>query len=178
MTPFRKMITVTEQAFVEDGGTAEPAGRTAVALAVMQNPWAGEGPGTGPSPSTGATTPGVAALLAAKVMAALGGPVGAWGAKVVIGAGGEVEHGSALVQVLGLEDALREAAGAPAQSPVVAERSAAGATFDIPLRPLAGDPGRSDDPSVEARVADAPRADEVVIGLAASLLTAPPGRHG
>jgi hypothetical protein len=60
--------------------------------------------------------------------------------------------------------------------PAVEKRAAAGSTFDIPLKHVTDATIRSHHQTVEARLADAPRADEIVVGLAAAAQGRPHAR--
>lgn len=176
MIKVRKSVTITEEVHSEGGRAVEPVARTAVALVVIQNPWAGKGFVDDLGPLTDEVAPELGALLAARVVAALGAPVEAYGKAAIVGLDGEIEHGSALVHTLLFGDHLRRAARASTLLPAVEKRAGAGATFDIPLKHVTDQSVRSHHQSVEARVADAPRADEIVIGLAAAAQGRPQAR--
>ncbi|PWJ54332.1 Amino acid synthesis [Quadrisphaera granulorum] len=172
----RKISTITELVFTE-GGRAVPAPvRTAVVLAVIENPWAGQGFVQDLAPGIDSVASDLGALLAPRVVEALGAPVEAYGKAAIVGLDGEVEHGSALIHTLKFGDHFRKAASATTLLPAVEKRAPAGATFDIPLKHITDATIRSHHQSIEVRLGDAPRPDEIIIGLAAAAQGRPQAR--
>ena len=110
----------------------------------------------------------VGALLAARVVEALGAPAEAYGKAAIVGLDGEVEHGSALIHTLKFGDHFRTAAHATTLLPAVEKRAAAGTAFDIPLKHITDATIRSHHQTIEVRISDAPHAGEILIALAAS----------
>ncbi|MFR9730716.1 amino acid synthesis family protein [Saccharopolyspora sp. MS10] len=172
----RKIVTCTDDVLTEGGREVSPPARTAVVLAVVRNPWAGQGFVTDLAPGIEEFASPLGELLAPRVVEALGRPVEAYGKAAVVGLGGEVEHGSALIHTLKFGDHFRRAAEATTLLPAVEKRAAAGTTFDIPLKHITDATVRSHHQSVEVRVADAPADDEIVIGLAAAAQGRPQAR--
>jgi amino acid synthesis protein len=153
----RTITTVVDETLTEAGRPVTPATRVAIALAVVANPWVRCGFVADLSPLADEVASELGKLLDERVRTALGAPVEAYGAAAIVGLDGELEHGCALL------GALRDV---PPSS--VQKRAPAGATFDIPLTHVTDPALRSHQQSVEARLADAPRADEIIIGLAAA----------
>ncbi|GAA4623390.1 amino acid synthesis family protein [Actinoallomurus vinaceus] len=172
----RKIVTFVEEIHSEGGNAVRPAARTAVVLAVIENPWAGEGFVDDLAPLIDKVAPELGALLAPRVVEALGAPVEAYGKAAIVGLDGEIEHGSALIHTLKFGDHFRTAANATTLLPAVEKRAPAGTVFDIPLKHVTDATTRSHHQTVEARVADAPRADEIVVGLAAAAQGRPQAR--
>ncbi|MFE4057582.1 amino acid synthesis family protein [Streptomyces sp. NPDC059096] len=172
----RKIITFTEDIHTEGGSPVDPPARTAVVLAVIENPWAGQGFVEDLLPGIDAVAPALGELLAPRVVEALGAPVEAYGKAAVVGLDGEIEHGSALIHTLKFGDHFRRAAQATTLLPAVEKRAPAGAVFDIPLKHITDATIRSHHQTIEARVPDGPRADEIVIGLAAASQGRPQAR--
>ncbi|MFJ8748374.1 amino acid synthesis family protein [Streptomyces sp. NPDC102441] len=172
----RKIITWTEDVHTEGGRPVDPVARTAVVLAVIENPWAGQDFVPDLLPGIDEVAPQLGALLAPRVVEALGAPVEAYGKAAVVGLDGEVEHGSALIHTLKFGDHFRKAADATTLLPAVEKRAAAGSSFDIPLKHITDATVRSHHQSIEVRVPDGPRADEIVIGLAAAAQGRPQSR--
>ena len=85
-----------------------------------------------------------------------------------VGLDGEIEHGSALIHTLKFGDHFRKAADATTLLPAVEKRAGAGTVFDVPLKHITDATIRSHHQSIEVRIADAPHADEIVVGLAAA----------
>ena len=164
----RKLVTVVEETQAEGGRAVDPVHRVAVVLAVIENPWAGQGFVEDLAPGIEAVASDLGALLAPRTVAALGAPVEAYGKAAVVGLDGEIEHGSALIHTLRFGDHFRRAASATTLLPAVEKRGVAGTAFDIPLKHVTDATVRSHHQTVEARIADAPAPGEIVVGLAAA----------
>lgn len=167
MSP-RKIITLVEETVTEGGRPVEPAARVAVVAAIIPNPWDGQGFVEDLNPGIEATASEVGALLASRVVEALGAPVEAYGKAAIVGLDGEIEHGSALIHTLKFGDHFRKAASATTLLPAVEKRGPAGVVFDIPLKHITDATIRSHHQSIEVRLADAPHPGEIVIALAAA----------
>ncbi|WP_405218573.1 amino acid synthesis family protein [Agrococcus sp. Ld7] len=162
----RKITTLVEEIAVEGGRPVEPVARIAVVAAVIDNPWHGQGFVDDLSGGIDAVASDLGALLAPRVIEALGAPIEAYGKAAIIGLEGEVEHGSALIHTLKFGDHFRSAASATTLLPAVEKRALAGTTFDIPLKHITDATIRSHHQSIEVQVADAPHAGEILIALA------------
>jgi hypothetical protein len=172
----RKIVTITEDVLTEGGKPLDTPARTAVVLAVIQNPWAGRGFVADLAPVIDEVASDLGKLLAPRVVEALGAPVEAYGKAAIVGLDGEIEHGSALIHTLKFGDHFRNAAFATTFLPAVEKRAPAGVVFDIPLKHITDATIRSHHQTIEARVGDAPRANEIVIGLAAAAQGRPQAR--
>ena len=172
----RKIVTVVEEIRAEGGREVYPPARVAIVAAVIENPWAGQGFVEDLTPGINATASDLGALLAPQVLDALDAPAEAYGKAAIVGLNGEIEHGSGLIHTLKFGDHFRKAANATTLLPAVEKRAAAGTTFDIPLKHVTDATIRSHHQTVEARLADAPRADEIVVGLAAAAQGRPHAR--
>ncbi|GAB3716848.1 amino acid synthesis family protein [Nocardiopsis oceani] len=164
----RKTFTIVEDTLQEGGRPVGPAARVAVVAAVIDNPWRGQGFVEDLQEGIDATASDLGALLAPKVVDALGAPVEAYGKGAVVGLDGEIEHGSALIHTLKFGDHFRKATSATTLLPAVEKRGPAGIVFDIPLKHITDATIRSHHQTVEVRLPDAPHAGEIVIALAAS----------
>lgn len=164
----RKIVTLVEETLREGGRPVEPAARVAVVAAVVDNPWAGQGFVEDLAPGIAATASDLGALLAPRVVEALGTEVEAYGKAAVVGLDGEIEHGSALIHTLQFGDHYRRATNAETLLPAVEKRGPAGIVFDIPLKHFTDATIRSHHQTVEVRIADAPHPGELVIALAAA----------
>lgn len=172
----RKIVTTVEETRTEGGRHVDQPTRTAVVLAVIENPWAGQGFVEDLAPGIDEVAPQLGALLAPLVVEALGAEVEAYGKAAIVGLDGEVEHGSALIHTLKFGDHFRKAAEATTLLPAVEKRAPAGCTFDIPLKHVTDATIRSHHQTIEVRVGDAPRADEIIVGLAAAAQGRPQAR--
>ena len=163
----RKLIVVVEETHTEMGRKVDPPTRRAAALAVIANPHAGRyvedladlmdlGEELG-------------ALLTARALAALGvsgDAVESYGKAALVGEDGELEHAAALLHPK-LGAPVRKALGkGAALIPSSKKRGGPGAPFDVPLGHKDAAFVRSHFDGMEVRVADAPRADEIVIAVA------------
>jgi hypothetical protein len=172
----RSIHTVVDEIHNEGGRPVEPAARVAVVLAIIENPWARQGFVQDLGPTIDAVAPHLGKLLSDRVVDALGAPVEAYGKAAIVGLDGEIEHGSGLIHTLKFGNHFRDAASATTLLPAVEKRAAAGTVFDIPLKHVTDATIRSHHQTVEARVPDAPRADEIIIGLAAAAQGRPKAR--
>ncbi|MGQ7788237.1 amino acid synthesis family protein [Nesterenkonia sp. K-15-9-6] len=164
----RKITTIIEEIHHEGGRVVEPAARVAVVAAVIENPWRGQGFVDDLQPGIEATASEIGALLAPRVVDALGETVEAYGKAAIVGLDGEVEHGSALIHTLKFGDHFRQATQASTLLPAVEKRGPAGVLFDIPLKHITDATIRSHHQTIEVRVPDAPHPGEIVIALAAA----------
>lgn len=168
MTPrIRKIAVWVEEIHIEMGRAIAPPTRKAVAVAVIENPFAGVyAEDLSELMATGEVLGG---LLGGKCVAALGiAPAQAesYGKAAMVGEGGELEHAAAL---------LHPRLGAPLRAAV--ERGAAlvpsskkmggpGQSLDVPLGHKEAAYVRSHFDGVEVRLNDAPRADEIMVAVA------------
>jgi hypothetical protein len=106
--------------------------------------------------------------MARALIAALGGDpeaIEGYGKGAIVGAAGEIEHGALWHAPGGY--GMREAlGGARAIVPSAKKVGGAGARLDVPITHVDASYVRSHFDSVEVGIADAPRADEIVLVLA------------
>lgn len=163
---YRKLVTTVEEIATEGGREVDPVARVAIVAAVIDNPWAGQGFVENLNPGIDSVASELGALLAPRVIEALGAPLEAYGKAAIVGLDGEIEHGSALIHTLKFGNHFRDAAKATTLLPAVEKRGPAGVQFDIPLKHFTDATIRSHHQSVEVRIADAPHAGEILIALA------------
>ncbi|MFC6234776.1 amino acid synthesis family protein, partial [Leucobacter soli] len=163
---YRKLFTIVEETALEGGRDVDPIARVAIVGAVFDNPWKGQGFVQDLLPGINSIASDLGALLAPRVIEALGAPLEAYGKAAIVGLNGEIEHGSGIIHNLRFGDHFRNAANATTLLPAVEKRGPAGVAFDIPLKHYTDMRIRSHHQSVEARVADAPHADEILVALA------------
>ena len=173
----RKLVLSIEDVW-HDGGprNATPLRRGSIA-AILHNPYAGEYVAE-IQPMMEALKP-LGREMAQRLIAALGGPkaIEGYGKGALIGLDGELEHG-ALWHVpggYGMRDLLE---GSHAIVPSTTKIGAAGATIDIPIHHRVAAYVRSHFDSLEVRVADGPRADEMMLVLAMTTGARPHARVG
>ena len=173
----RKLVLSVEDVW-HDGGprNTSPLQRGSIA-AILHNPYAGEYVAE-IQPMMEALKP-LGREMAQRLIAALGGPkaIEGYGKGALIGLDGELEHG-ALWHVpggYGMRDLLE---GSHAIVPSTTKIGAAGATIDIPIHHRVAAYVRSHFDSLEVRVADGPRSDEMMLVLAMTTGARPHARVG
>lgn len=162
----RKLIVVVEETQREIGREIVPPTRKAAAIAVIENPFAGHFvEDLEPLMAIGEE---LGALLGARAVAALGvepPAIESFGKAAIVGEQGELEHAAAI---------LHPRLGAPLRKAV--EKGAAlvpsskkmgrpGTPIDVPLGHKDAAFVRSHFDAMEVRVADAPRAGEIVVAI-------------
>ena len=161
----RKRLTSVEEIFHEGGPRSATPLRRAVALTVIRNPYAGE------------YVPDIAGFMddlkplglemAKSLIKALGGDakvVEGYGKGAIVGSAGELEHG-ALWHVPG-GYAMREVLGG-AKAIVASPKKVGGpgTRLDVPVTLINASYVRSHFDAIEVGLADAPRADEILLAL-------------
>ena len=161
----RKIVTHVEEIHTEGGRPVEPAARIAVVAAVIANPWAGQGFVEDLGPGIDATASDLGRLLAPEVLRALGAPAQAYGKAAIVGEAGELEHAAAILHPkLGAPLRVAVEKGA-ALVPSAKKLGGLGTAIDVPLGHKDAAYVRSHFDAMEARVADAPRANEIVVAV-------------
>lgn len=163
----RKLSVWVEETHAEMGQAVTPPTRKAVAIAVIENPFAGRYVADlDPLIVIGEQ---LGALLGARAVAALGVPPSAiesYGKAAIVGEAGELEHAAAILHPK-LGKPLREAVekGA-ALVPSAKKVGGMGAAIDVPLGHKDAAYVRSHFDAMEIRVPDAPRSGEIVVAVA------------
>jgi hypothetical protein len=176
----RKTLLHVENTFIEGGKSAETPLKLVAALAVIKNPWAGQGFVEDLRPGIQDCAPGLGAMLTEMILDASGGgdKVEGYGKTAIVGMNGEVEHASALIHTLRFGNYYRDAVGAKSYLAFCNTRGPANAPVMIPLMDKNDGGRRSHYLTIQLSVADAPGADEILIGLGASLGGRPHHRIG
>jgi Amino acid synthesis len=164
----RKVVTVSEELWIEGGREVDPPLRLAGAAAVVENPFAGRYV-EDLQPLLDCYCPLLGPLLAERVVTELGGTeTESYGKAGIVGLDGELEHVSGILHNLRFGNPVRDAVGATSLLPSTEKRAGPGATLDVPLKHVHDHKVRSHHLTLELRVADAPRADEILIAIAAA----------
>ncbi|WGS52335.1 amino acid synthesis family protein [Paraburkholderia sp. D15] len=175
----RKLIVQVDETRIEMGQPIDPPTRRAVAIAVIDNPYAGRYEAKLDALIEAGEELG--ALLGNKCVEALGiapGDAHSYGKAAIVGEAGELEHAAAI---------LHPKLGAPLR--VAVEKGAAlvpsakkigtlGTAIDVPLGHKDAAFVRSHFDAIEARVSDAPRANEIVVAVAVTASGRPLPRIG
>ena len=163
----RKIVVQVDETRIEQGQPVNPPTRRAVAMAVIANPSAGRYSEN--LDELIAIGEELGALLGQRAVKALGiapGATESYGKAAIVGERGELEHAAAILHPK-LGAPLRQAVekGA-ALVPSAKKRGTLGTAIDVPLGHKDAAYVRSHFDAVEARVSDAPRADEIVVAVA------------
>lgn len=175
----RKLVVQVDEIRIEMGRPIEPATRRAVAMAVIANPFAGRYAESLELLSTIGEELGQ--LLGSKCVAALGiqpGQAQSYGKAAIVGEGGELEHAAAILHPQMGSSLRREVSGGAALIPSSKKMGGLGTAIDVPLGHRNAAFVRSHFDSIEARVADAPRANEIVVAIAVTDSGRPLARVG
>jgi len=161
----RKRVVVVEEIFHEGGPVAAKPLRRAAVLAVIRNPFAGNDVEGIAEFMEGLNPLGLE--MAKTLVAALGGSpkaIEGYGKGAIVGQAGEIEHG-ALWHVPG-GYAMREVLGG-AKAIVASTKKVGGpgTRLDIPITHINASYVRSHFDAMEVGIADAPRADEILLAL-------------
>jgi len=162
----RKIIVQVDETRVEMGRAVDPPTRKALAMAVIDNPFAGTyAENLDELIAIGEELGG---LLGKKCVEALGispGQAHSYGKAAIVGEAGELEHAAAILHPrLGAPLRLAVEKGA-ALVPSSKKRGGLGTAIDVPLGHKDAAFVRSHFDAMEARVADAPRANEIVVAV-------------
>jgi hypothetical protein len=163
----RKLVVVVDETRIEMNKEIKPATRRAVAMAVIENPFAGKYVESLEELSDIGEELG--GLLGDKCVQALGiqpGQAESYGKGAIVGEAGELEHAAAILHPK-LGKPLRKAVekGA-ALVPSAKKMGGLGSAIDVPLGHKDAAFVRSHFDAIEARVSDAPRANEIVVAVA------------
>ncbi|RFU48912.1 amino acid synthesis family protein [Paraburkholderia sp. DHOC27] len=175
----RKLVVQVDETRIEMGQTIDPPTRRAVAIAVIENPYAGRY-----EPKLDALIEAgeeLGALLGKKCVEALGiepGAAHSYGKAAIVGEAGELEHAAAILHPkLGAPLRVAVEKGA-ALVPSAKKMGTLGTAIDVPLGHKDAAFVRSHFDAIEARVADAPRANEIVVAVAVTSAGRPLPRIG
>ncbi|MGA7778162.1 MAG: amino acid synthesis family protein [Paraburkholderia sp.] len=175
----RKLVVQVDETRIEMGQPIEPPTRRAVAIAVIDNPYAGRY-----EPKLDALIEAgeeLGALLGKKCVEALGiepGAAQSYGKAAIVGEAGELEHAAAILHPkLGAPLRVAVEKGA-ALVPSAKKMGTLGTAIDVPLGHKDAAFVRSHFDAIEARVADAPRANEIVVAVAVTASGRPLPRIG
>ncbi|HSW06457.1 amino acid synthesis family protein [Aquabacterium sp.] len=175
----RKLIVQIDETRIEMGQAVTPPTRRAVAIAVIHNPYAGRyAENLDELVTIGEELGGLLGEKCVQALGIEGGQAQSYGKAAIVGEAGELEHAAAILHPkLGapLRKVLDKGA---ALVPSAKKRGTLGTAIDVPLGHKDAAYVRSHFDAVEARVADAPRADEIVVAVAVTDSGRPLARIG
>jgi hypothetical protein len=175
----RKLVVQVDETRIEMGQNVDPPARRAVAIAVIDNPYAGRYDAKLDALIDAGEELG--ALLGKRCVEALGiepGEAQSYGKAAIVGEAGELEHAAAILHPkLGapLRAAVEKGA---ALVPSAKKMGTLGTAIDVPLGHKDAAYVRSHFDAIEARVSDAPRANEIVVAVAVTAAGRPLPRIG
>jgi hypothetical protein len=175
----RKLVVQVDETRIEMGQAVEPPARRAVAMAVIDNPYAGRYEAKLDALIEAGEELG--ALLGNKCVEALGikpADAQSYGKAAIVGEAGELEHAAAILHPkLGapLRAAVEKGA---ALVPSAKKMGTLGTAIDVPLGHKDAAFVRSHFDAIEARISDAPRANEIVVAVAVTASGRPLPRIG
>jgi hypothetical protein len=175
----RKLVVQVDETRIEMGQAVEPRARRAVAIAVIDNPYAGRYEAKLDALIEAGEELG--ALLGNRCVEALGiapGDAQSYGKAAIVGEAGELEHAAAILHPkLGAPLRVAVEKGA-ALVPSAKKMGTLGTAIDVPLGHKDAAFVRSHFDAIEARVSDAPRANEIVVAVAVTASGRPLPRIG
>ena len=162
----RKLIVQVDETRIEMGREVTPPTRRALAMAVIENPCAGRFVEN--LDALIAIGEELGGLLGDKCVQALRiapGQAHSYGKAAIVGEAGELEHAAAILHPK-LGAPLRAALGkGAALVPSAKKRGGLGTAIDVPIGHKDAAFVRSHFDAMEARVSDAPRANEIVVAV-------------
>ena len=162
----RKLIVQVDETRIEMGQPVNPPTRRALAMVVIHNPCAGRYVEN--LDELIAIGEELGALLGNKCVQALGiapGAAQSYGKAAIVGEAGELEHAAAILHPK-LGAPLRKAVDkGAALVPSAKKLGGLGTAIDVPLGHKDAAFVRSHFDALEARVSDAPRANEIVVAV-------------
>ena len=162
----RKIVVQVDEIHREMGRAIVPPTRRALAMAVIRNPHAGAYAEN--LDALVAIGEALGGLLGDRCVQALGiapGQAQSYGKGAIVGEAGELEHAAAILHPK-LGAPLRQAVGSGAALvPSAKKQGGVGTAIDVPLGHKDAAFVRSHFDAMEARIADAPRADEIVVAV-------------
>jgi len=175
----RKLVVQVEEVQLEMGQPVSPPARRALAMVAIANPYAGRY--AAQLDELIAIGEELGGLLGDECIKALGiapGEAQSYGKAAIVGENGELEHAAAILHPK-LGAPLRKAVekGA-ALVPSAKKMGTLGTAIDVPLGHKDAAFVRSHFDAIEARIADAPRADEIVVAVAVTASGRPLPRVG
>jgi len=163
----RKLIVSVEETRQEMGKAVEPPTRKAVAVAVIENPFVGQYvQDLKPLMDIGEE---LGELLTRRCVAALGidgAKAESYGKAAIVGEQGELEHAAAILHPQMGKPVRAVLTKGAALIPSAKKQGGPGTSIDVPLGHKDAAFVRSHFDAIEVRIADAPRANEILVAIA------------
>jgi len=162
----RKIVVQVDEVHREMGRPINPPTRRALAMAVIRNPFAGQY--MEQLDELIAIGEELGALLGQRCVQALGiepAQAQSYGKAAIVGEAGELEHAAAILHPKLGAPLRRAVEKGAALVPSAKKQGGVGTAVDVPLGHKDAAFVRSHFDAMEARVADAPRANEIVVAV-------------
>jgi hypothetical protein len=162
----RKIIVQVDEVLQEGGQAVNPPTRRALAMAVIANPYAGKfSENLDQLIDIGEELGGLLGERCVKALGIKPEDAHSYGKAAIVGEGGELEHAAAILHPK-LGAPLRKAVSkGAALVPSAKKQGTLGTAIDVPLGHKDAAFVRSHFDAMEARVNDAPRANEIVVAV-------------
>ena len=162
----RKIIVQVDEVLQEGGQAVNPPTRRALAMAVIANPFAGKfSENLDLLIDIGEELGGLLGERCVKALGIQPEEAHSYGKAAIVGEGGELEHAAAILHPK-LGAPLRQAVSkGAALVPSAKKQGTLGTAIDVPLGHKDAAFVRSHFDAMEARVNDAPRANEIVVAV-------------
>lgn len=175
----RKIVVQVDETRMEMGREVSPPTRRALAMAVIENPYAGRyAQDLNDLVDIGEELGGLLGERCVQALGITGPQAESYGKAAIVGESGELEHAAAILHPkLGapLRKALEKGT---ALVPSAKKMGGIGCAIDVPLGHKDAAYVRSHFDAVEARVSDAPRANEIMVAVAVTDSGRPLARVG
>lgn len=180
MLEIRKLYTAIEETRIEGNKNVEKPIKMIATMAVIKNPWAGQGYVEDLMPKINKYAPGLGDILVSELFKTIQSPddVEAYGKAAVVGVNGEMEHASAYIHTLKFGNRFREAVKGTSILSFTNKRGGPGSPITIPMVHKTDDSKRSHYVTFETRIEDAPRENEIVVAIGVSTGGRPHPRTG
>lgn len=176
----RRTLLHVQTTHIEEGKAVDTPTKLIAALAIIKNPWHGQGFVEDLRPGIQEVGPVLGKLLTDMILdvAGSGDAVEGYGKASVVGMGGYVEHAQALTHTLWFGNQYREAVEAKTYLAFTNTKGVAGQPIMIPLMDKHDAGRRSHYQTIHLNIPDAPGPDEIVMALGASIGGQPHHRIG
>lgn len=180
MLEVRKLFTAIEEVRIEGKKKVEVPIKMIAVMAVIKNPWAGQGYVEDLRPKINEYAPELGEMLVAELYKIINtaDEVEAFGKAGVVGVDGDIEHASAYIHTLKFGNKFRDSVEGTSILSFTNKRGGPGTSIMIPMVHKTDDSKRSHFITFETRIEDSPRADEIVVAIGASTGGRPHPRTG
>lgn len=180
MLEIRKLYTTIEETRIEGQKEVEIPIKMVATMAVIKNPWAGQGYVEDLMPKINEYAPILGETLVNELFKVIGtsDDVEAFGKASVVGVDGDIEHASAYIHTLKFGNKFRNSVEGSSILSFTNKRGGPGTAVTIPMVHKTDDSKRSHFVTFETRIEDAPRADEIIVAIGISTGGRPHPRTG